>query len=433
VWIGTGAGFRQPIDIVVTDGNFRVPFSFSHQTESCDGDSSKTDGGLFDIDGDGRPEVITVLDTLIVSQLAGGQASGRPEAGRLTELDNGYGAKTSITYASAKHFTINPVPFAEIVVSSVATTGTQNLGGSLAGTRYAYSNAELVFDSALDRFRFPGYGRVVEFHLFSTPDAEPGDAAPKSVGRAIITDAWPLTPFCSNGTNSCVSSPLTKRERWLRTQRVGRLRDVYTLRGTADANPWSLLGVDANNTNVIGVTHYEWDVKLYEAPKSPTENVVDCLEMVLPLDFRLSLALDVGDNGIDVCQAHGFAFGVSIDSWYGASAPPNSDNVQTRSRALEVDDFGRVIFAAYDNDVFRSDDAICVENTFAAPNGTFPRVLNALASRRVTDCKQVGIFYASESLTYDDLPAGLVSNGRMTSHSIDRHSWCCGRRGFQKV
>src|SRR5208337_3748931 len=54
VWIGTGSGFRQRIPIATTGANFR----FSHETETCDGDKSNTDGGLFDIDGDGRPEVI---------------------------------------------------------------------------------------------------------------------------------------------------------------------------------------------------------------------------------------------------------------------------------------------------------------------------------------------------------------------------------------
>ncbi len=410
VWIGTATGFREPISIAVPGGHFR----FSHQTESCDGDTSNTDGGLFDIDGDGRPEVIGLIgSTFVVYQLAGGQASGIPEAGRMTEINNGYGAKTSITYVSAKHFTDNPVPFPEIVVSSVATTGTQNLGGTLAGTRYAYSNAELVFDSALDRFAFPGYRRQVEVRLFDTPGGELGGPAGGRIwGAAVITDSWPLTSF---------NSALTKHERWLRMQRVGRVRDIFTLRGIVDPDPWSLLGVDANDGRVIGVTHYESNAKLYELPQSPSANALDCMEMVLPLDFALSFANNLGSNGVDVCRAHGFAFGVSRDSWYGAWAPPTNNNVQTQSRALEVDDFGRVTFAEYEGDRFRSDDDVCVENKFATPNGSFPRVLTALASRRVTDCGR-RITYASESWTYDGLPAGVVSNGRMTSHSVERRA-----------
>jgi hypothetical protein len=228
VWIGTGTGFRQAIGIVSV-ANFR----FSHQTESCNGDKSNTDGGLFDIDGDGRPEVIGLVTDaggnqfFLVSQLVGGQGTGRPEAGRLTEVDNGYGAKATISYVSAKHFTDNPVPFPEIVVSSFATTGTQNLGGTLAGTRYAYDNAELVFDSALDRFSFLGYRRVVELRLTGVEGSDPSGAA-RIAGQAIITDTWPLTPFTSN---------LTKQERWLRRQRVGRVRDILTLRGSGTTDP----------------------------------------------------------------------------------------------------------------------------------------------------------------------------------------------------
>ena len=404
VWIGTGTGFRQPISIRMPGDRFVI----SHQTESCDGKESKTDGGLFDIDGDGRPEIIGLDPTggLIVSQLVG---AGRPEAGRLTEVDNGYGAKTSITYVSAKRFTDNPVPFPEIVVSAVTTSGTQNLGGTLAGTRYAYDKAELVFDSALDRFTFPGYERVVALRLTGAQANDPSDPAPIA-GQATITDTWPLTPF---------TSALTKQERWVRRQRVGRVRDVLTLRGSAITDPWSLLDVSTSDPRLIGGTHYEWDAKLYEVPLSPAENVFDCLEMFFPLDYQLSMANNIGAT-IDACRAHGFAFAVSEDAWQGDAPPPSGDNIQTRSR-LAVDDFGRATLIQYDNDVFRSDDDICVENTFAIPNTGFPRLLSALSSRRFSmDCGAQDVALASDSFVYDGLSPGSVSNGWVTSHSVDR-------------
>jgi YD repeat-containing protein len=392
-------------------------FVFSHQTESCDGKVSNTDGGLFDIDGDGRPEIVGLdgnpLDgfKLVVSQLVGGQDLGRPEAGRLTEVDNGYGAKTSIAYVSAKRFTDNPVPFPEIVVSAVATTGTKNLGGTLAGTRYAYDKAEFVFDSALDRFSFPGYGRVVALRLTGAQANDPSEPAPIA-GQATITDTWPLTPFTSS---------LTKQERWVRRQRVGRVRDVLTLRGSAITDPWSLLDVSTSDSRLIGGIHYEWDAKLYEVPLSPAENVFDCLEMFFPLDYRLSVDNNIGAT-IDACRAHGFAFAVSEDTWQGDAPPPSGDNIQTRSRTLAVDDFGRATLVEYDNDVFRSDDDICVKNRFATPNTGFPRVLSALTSRRFFRCDAGDITLASESFIYDGLPAGTVSNGRVTSHSVDRRA-----------
>jgi len=47
--------------------------------------------------------------------------------------------------------------------------------------------------------------------------------------------------------------------------------------------------------------------------------------------------------------------------------------------------------------------------------------LSPFASRRVVDCAKGGIF-ASESWSYDGLPAGVVSSGLLTSHTINRRA-----------
>ena len=438
VWIGTGTGFRSPIEV---DG----PFVFSYQLETCGGSDSLTKSGLYDIDGDGKPDVVSVGSgngQMTVWQLTGDQGPGRPDAGRLTEVDNGYGAKTSIKYVSAKRFTDNQVPFPEIVVSSVSTTGAENLGGALAGTLHAYAGAQMIFDSELDRFTFPGYGRHVEVRLFGSHEISvTGRPAPS--GDAIITDTWPLTPLCDSYTQlgGCGeligTEPEKQQKRWLRTARVGRIRDVLRLRGLVNSrdpslppDPWGLLYVLEDNPLVIGVTHYNYDAKLYQAPMSQTENFLDCMEMLFPFDYRDSFASNFGQNYIDACRFHGFAFVNSTDSWRGDAAPPSDQNVQTRTQVLQVDDFGRPLITEYDNDVFRSDDDVCVENTFAAPTGTFPPVLNALASQRVYAFRRGGaektcgndVIFASESWTYDGLAAGAVSNGWATSHSVDRRT-----------
>src|SRR6185436_1615665 len=148
--------------------------------------------------------------------------------------------------------------------------------------------------------------------------------------------------------------------------------DIYTVRGSATADPWSLLRVDANDPRVVGVTHLEWDAKRYAAPAAPGNSLRDCQDMVDPLDYEASL---LASEAFDACRTHGFAFELSTESWYGPRAPPTTNNIQTRSRAREVDDYGRVAFVQLDNDVVRSDDDVCVESTFAAPTGTFPRVL----------------------------------------------------------
>jgi RHS repeat-associated protein len=425
LWIGTGVGFHLSIPIDSSGANFQ----FSHETESCDGKTSKTDGGLYDIDGDGKPEVIGLVgNTFYISQLVGGRVPGTPESGRLTGVDNGYGAKTTINYVSAKQFDDNPLPFPELVVSSVATQGVHNLGGTIDGFSYAYSKGELTFNSALDRFGFPGYQRQVAVQLLNTPAYTPPPFGNKTSGGAIgggpipgeklsgtatVTDTWRLAPF---------SNALTQQQRWLREQVVGQVRDVLTLRSISNPDPWSLLGVEANDSRVIGETNYNWDVKFYETPLTPPANAIDCFDIVDPLDFQQTLA-SLTANSVDVCRAHGFPFQTTTTTWHGDAAPPSDKNVQTQTQATSVDDFGRPVITEYDNDVFRSDDDYCVANSFATPAKEYPRVLTALSSRRIYVCGEVyGNPLASESWIYDNLPAGTVSDGRVTSHTVDRRS-----------
>src|SRR6185503_2060691 len=395
VWIGTGAGFTAaPVDV---EGNF----VFSTQTERCDGKSSKTTRGLFDIDGDGKPESVHLAGHAIeIHQIVGGSGRGTPEAGRLTMIDNGYGAKTAITYISAKQdsSSSHQVPFAEIVVSSVETSGAYSLGGKLAGGRYAYGNAQLMYDSVSDRFVFPGYQRFVEL-------VKPAESR---LGSATVTDAWPLTEF---------DTSLTRRERWLRTKRVGKPRDIYKLR-TSTPNPWSLLLVDSDDQKVVGVTHFEWDTNLYklgdwEGPE------YWCLDLPKPYDYQLSVVYNFGSEGLNACRSHGFTFISLQQTWYGSKRPPSDQNVETRTRAIEIDYYGRVIRAEFEGDVHQGDDDVCIENKFAFPvNNSFPRVLNALASRRIKSCRGETT-YASSSFAYDNLSPGFVSNGRVTSQTVD--------------
>jgi RHS repeat-associated protein len=401
VSIGTGTGFTTPVGIESTHS-----FVLSHQTETCDGEVSNTDGGLYDIDGDGLPEIIGLVDTsggraYAVSQLAGSASPRAHDAGRLVRIDNGHGASTRITYQSAKddRYSSHPVPFPEIVVGGVEVDGTRGLGGSLAGVRYAYGQPERFFDGALDAFTFAGYRRVVETYPY-------GGAREESF--ATVTDTWPLTPW---------TSATTAQERWLRVLRAGRVRDVHTLRGSAIADPWALVGLTASDTRVIGVTHQEWDARVFETAEPAEWNLRDCVEIVDPFDFVTSAFA----SQFDTCRTHGFAYPVTVESWYGGSPPPSTTNLRTRTIVQEVDDFGRPLFVQSDGDLARSDDDACVEITWAAPAAEAPRVLTAVASRRVTDCGR-RITYAVESWTYDGLAVGAVSDGRLTAQTIERRA-----------
>ena len=410
VWIGTGTGFRPAIPVTTAGANF----SFSHETESCDGKLSHTDGGLYDLDGDGKPEVIGLGGgQLFVTQLIGGRLTGNPESGRLTGIDNGYGAKTDITYVSAKLFDINPLPFPEVVVSTVSTNGANNLGGTLAGYSYAYSQGYLVYNSFSDRFDFPGYGRKVALQLFNNTAITPAIGIKQApAGMATITDNYPYQNF---------SLTMTQQQRWLRDLRVGQVEDILSLRALSTTDPWSLLGISAADANVIGVTHFDWDAKFYQTAQVPAENFIDCLEMIFPLDFRMSFADQIGGSNVDLCRAHGFPYQTVTDIWRGDVAPPSDKNVESKSETLQVDDFGRTLQTHYYNDVFRGDDDLCVDSAFAQPVAAYPHTLTAMSSRRVYGCKR-GATVASESWIYDGMPAGQVSNGRLTAKDTVRYA-----------
>ena len=219
----------------------------------------------------------------------------------------------------------------------------------------------MIFNSTRDGWVFSGYGRAVELGLYLGVEGF-------FEGAATVVDYWPLTPFQPGST---------KEERWLRTQRAGRLQDIYTLRGSSATDPWPLLHIDVNDTRVIGVSHREWGANLINQSIGSHER--DCLEMVDPFDFRFSDRMYIG---LDAVYSHGFAYGVSNKSWFGGSPPPSSNNLQLGSRVLKIDDFGRVVSAKYDNDIWRGDDDVCTENEFATPVDAFPRVLTALAKRR---------------------------------------------------
>jgi hypothetical protein len=98
-----------------------------------------------------------------VDQVDVGQVAGVPASGRLTKIDNGYGAITRIGYKSAKEDTqsAHNLPYPEIVVTAVATTGAFDLRLE-STTHYAYRDAGLIFDPGYDAFIFPGYQRTVE-------------------------------------------------------------------------------------------------------------------------------------------------------------------------------------------------------------------------------------------------------------------------------
>lgn len=410
--IGTGTGFAPvvPVDFDTATG---VPLSLSRGDEACSGDWSQTTRGIYDIDGDGKAEVVAIdtpNSSLSVYQLVG-SAAGTPEAGHLVRLDNGSGARTSIAYRSAKEdgITAHRVPFPEIVATLVQTTGSLGLGGSLSTTSYAYGGAELVYDSWLDAFTLKGYARSIELQQ---------TGGQRNVSVATITDTHPLTPFAT--------SP--REERVGRYLRAGRIRDVTLIR-SAGTDPWALLSVDVTtDTRRFEARHFDWAVKLYDEPHLAAADVLDCIDLMDPYDFAISFGWNIGSDGVDFCTEHAFLYTSVSTRWTGDAAPPSSSNVETRSRVLDIDDYGRAINVLRQNDRYRTDDDVCVETKYPAPTATVPRVLNAPASRRVWDCVDPrgtapsNAVWAAETWEYDGLAYGIISNGFVTGHNVERHS-----------
>lgn len=401
VAMGTGTGFAPP---VAFDG----AFGLSVELEQCDGSSSATLDGLYDIDGDGQPELVALNEgarTLDVFQLESGGRPGVPEAGRIIQIDNGYGAKTTVGYRSAKEdvVTAHQDPSPEIVVTSVETTGTLGLGGSTAATTYAYGGAEMVFDPWVDGFFMPGYARSITQRTVLSPFG-------RAQGIAVVTDTYPLEEFIS------FSFP-PAADRVARYLRAGRVRDVTAVVAPG-SDVWRLLSLDvATDSRRIGASHHEFAMQLVKDPTpSNVANPLECFEVMFPYDWNLSVENNFGDFAF--CGGHGFLYENVTTEWRGDEAPPSARNVETRTQVLAVDDFGRDLKVLYQNDTSRGDDDLCVVTTFADPMAAAPRVLSAVAERRLTDCFEATGTWARETTQFDGLPSG-VSSGFPTRHSVD--------------
>ncbi|MEP7043276.1 MAG: RHS repeat-associated core domain-containing protein [Dokdonella sp.] len=435
VSFGTGTGFgpAKPIEMVKGSGGLPDAFALSRETDSCTSVRADTTSGLYDLDGDGSPEMVVLdsaeeqvkiyhLGAAPDSGPVGTGLAGAPLAstffhpldgvGRLNSIDNGYGGKTVIQYRSAKDdaSTLHQVPFPETVVSSVSTTGFDNGTTSvLSSTSYAYGGAEQYFDAAYDAFVFPGYQRQVTL-------IGDGSATATGQGSATINDALGLQPF---------DPSMDRTARLNRYLTVGRTSAVTTLAGNVGTDAWALLATNVqNDSRRIAGAQYDWASRVL--PSTPA-SAQRCIDRVFAYDWLGSALYDIQQHdSIDQCAEIGFAFQTTTFNWRGrpGTGDPltSGQTVGSSSTVTAFDDRGRVTDLTWNNDL--SDASLCAETVYAQPVGTAARVLNAPMSQRTTDC--TGRTLKQESFEYDTsasgqkLDNGFVSNGFVTAHIVQR-------------
>ena len=286
---------------------------------------------------------------------------------------------------------------------------------------YAYGGAgPQYFDAVCDCWRSPGYRRKV------TLQNDPDDPF---AGNAVITDALPLDPFYLNVDED-------KTTRLLRYLKAGRTSNVTKLSGAVGRDPWALLTTNiTTDARRVAATHLEHAGRLLPegsnsalAPNDPKF----CLDMVLPYDYDQSLSYaNNKQDSVDQCAERGFALQTSVTSWRGtpgtaagtADVISSPQIVKTGSAVTAFDDFGRVTDStdkgdlADDNNV--PNDNVCVHVDYAEPQTAPVRVLNAVAQQTVQDCHDVTL--ARKRFEYDELTAGQVSNGFITSSTVTRY------------
>lgn len=403
VRIGSGVGF----------GNM-VPASglvVSAQTQWCYG-MSKTTAGLFDIDGDGTPEVVTAdgAGHLVVSTPSVGGAPIPRGVGQISRVTNAYGATTDVTYRSAKEDRETPhsVPFSEIVVGTVTTSIPSSVTSTMT-TKYAYGDAEMMFNERTGTFEFPGYRRSIVENDFS-------HTGERYVGQVVVTDRLGLADF---------DPGMTKDQRFARQALLGRTSSATKLAGALPIDPIYLLNVDTtNDARIVSKTAYQYGTKLFDQGAQPIESIQDCISYVNPYDYDQSLGYIGGANNYDVCSSYGFSYVSDTRTTRGSQT--TSAGVATETSVLQIDDYGRPTYVWYRGDAYRIDDDVCVFTSYATPNGDAYPVLDAPSGQLTWGCAESPQIYAVDSFEYDGYAPGTVGQGLLTSRTSQRHSMSDG-------
>jgi RHS repeat-associated protein len=434
VWIGNGTGFDEHLHVLEENlplGELTIPievegadwplgYELSLGTEPCPAASTfddvyRTTAGLFDINGDGSPDLVraTGEPSFDVYEIIGDNGQvGAYDAGRIRAVSNGYGAETQIVYESAKKDTrtSHAVPFPEIVVTQTSTSVGSDY--RIEARLSAYGQAALRYHAPAERWVFPGYGRQISMR-----------------GK-------PMNPFRPDYIRGLVQ--LTERNRTLDYDGgyeghilVGRVRDIYLADGRYERDPWKLLDYEIKSDSHrlhgrIHIDHAEQHIKGIGGGG----NKPDCLAWN---PYYFGPHSNYGGSNDPWCRSTGFAYARVVDQWRGAASPQSSEdpaaNVHSRREILLVDDYGRPTYIHHQNDVAIPEDDICEAISYAK-NDSGHRVFDAVHIRRLNDCEKT--VRAGVRFRYDGNPdnpqpgQGLVSLGLTTHRIIERYDGTAG-------
>lgn len=399
---GTSAGFTAQQSISSPD----FPFALSETTGTCGGDSTTT-AGLIDLDGDGKPELVRVVDGQVrYARLTSATTASHHDIGRLIAIDNGQGAITRITYANAKDdpYTSHAAPVPEIVVSETRTVVEDGSAVDSAVTRHAYGDAIYRYDPVAGRHAFAGYQRHVQMVGVAAP--RPGFM----VATVTVTDRAPHAPYLGGFEAYALGGRVNKVSRF-----EGQLPD--------DPREQLLLTFDSPQLRGQVETSHRM-VELPVAPWSGTSGALECSDHSAEGDVLLDDVL---------CQRAAIVYQSGKLSWEGNQGPDTLGNVMVGSSVQSVDERGRPTEISDYGDFRTVADDRCIAIDYGEPAAGALPAISAVSAVWVTDCgwrnasvstsgfvPGVPETISGTELLYDGLAPGLVTQGRLTQRIVHR-------------
>lgn len=399
---GTSAGFTAQQSISSPD----FPFALSETTGTCGGDSTTT-AGLIDLDGDGKPELVRVVDGQVrYARLGSATTASHHDIGRLIAIDNGQGAVTRITYANAKDdpYTSHAAPVPEIVVSETQTVVEDGSAVDSAVTRHAYGDAIYRYDPVAGRHAFAGYQRHVQMVGVAAP--RPGFM----VATVTVTDRAPHAPYLGGFEAYALG---------------GRVNKVSRFEGELPDDPREQLLLTFDSPQLRG--QVETSHRMVELPVSPWSGTLGFAE-----------CSDHSPRGVwlvqnPLCQRAAIVYPSGKLAWEGTQGPFTLGNVMVGSSVQSVDERGRPTEIADYGDFRTVADDRCISIDYAEPAAGALPAISAVSAVWVTDCgwrnatTTIGGFtpgvpetISGTELLYDGLAPGLVTQGRLTQRIVHR-------------